>query len=146
MTIRTLKDSDTFSSSFDYNEKTKHALVEFSARAKDGEPRHAMKCDLDYSTLSHVELVELANRSVVIDLQRQWRVLAATTGSTARTVNPFARVNVKSAVVDASRKVASPVTRVAKGLTLISAKERADMLAALQLMVAEDKKVVAKKA
>jgi hypothetical protein len=37
MTIRTLKDSDTFSSSFDYNEKTKHALVEFSARAKDGE-------------------------------------------------------------------------------------------------------------
>jgi hypothetical protein len=137
MTIRTLKDSDTFSSSFDYNEKTKHALVEFSARAKDGEPRYAMKCDLDYSTLSHVELVELANRSVVIDLQRQWRVLAATKGST---VNPFARVNVKSAVVDASRRVASPATRAASALTKMSAKERADMLAALQAMVAEDKK------
>lgn len=140
MTIRTIKDGDTFSASFDFNEKTGHAAATFSVRPSDKEPRHVLSCDIDYSKLSKSELVELANRSVVIDLQRQWRVLAATKGNTARTVNPFARVDVKTAIVDAARKSATPAQRASNALTKMSAKERADMLAALQAMVAADKK------
>ena len=134
MTIRTLKDTDTFSTSFNYDATKKHATVEFSVRASEKEPRHAMKCDFDYSTLSQAELVELANRAVVIDLQRQWRVLAATKGSTARTVNPFAKVNVKAAIVDAARKSADPKTKAFNALNKLSDSERAALLAELQAM------------
>lgn len=132
MSIRTIKDTDTFSSTFDYDAKSKHATVEFSVRAKDGEPRHVLKCDIDYSGLSQVELVELAQRGVTIDLQRQWRVLAATKGSTARTANPFAKVNVKAAIVDASRKVATPMSRAMSALAKMTAKEKEELLKALQ--------------
>lgn len=134
MTIRTIKDTDTFSSTFVYDPKTKHAAVSFSCRAKEGDPRHVLTCDIDYSTCSQAEIMELANRTVVIDLQRQWRVLAATKGSTARTVNPFAKVNVKTAVVDATRKSATPATKVMANLVKLSAKELADLEAQIAAM------------
>lgn len=144
MTIRTLKNDETFSSKFDYNEKTGHVLCAFTVRPSEKELRHVLECDVDYSKLSKPELIELAHRGVVIDLQRNWRTLAATKGNTVRTVNPFAKVDVKSAVVDASRKVATPITRASSAISKMTAKERADMLAMLQAAVAADKKPASK--
>jgi alkyl hydroperoxide reductase subunit AhpC len=140
MSIRTIKDTETFSPTATYVPATKLMTATFSVRPSDKEPRHVLSCVIDYSKLSPTELVELAHRSVVIDLQRQWRVLASVKGNTARTVNPFARVDVKSAIVDAARKVATPAARASNALTKMSAKERADLLAALQSMVASDKR------
>ena len=132
MTIKTIKDTETFSSTFEFDPKTKHAQVAFSVRAKEGDPRHVLTCDIDYSKCSQAEIMELAQRAVTIDLQRQWRVLAATKGSTAKTVNPFAKVDVKTAVIDATRKAATPMSRAMSALSKMSAAEKAELLKALQ--------------
>ena len=100
----------------------KKAVVNWSVKA-DGEkttPRYMLTSTFDFSGCSDAEILSLALKSVVIEAQRQWRDLANTKGSTATTVNPFATVNVKSAIVDATRRTADPVARataMAKKLT-----------------------------
>lgn len=129
--IKLLKSDETFSTGhvFDAAKKTDH--VTFSVRATEKGPRYALTSTLDFSACSPEEILELAARTCVIDLQRQWRVIANTKGSTATTVNPFQRVNVKTAIVDNSRKTASPVSKAANAVNKLSEAEKRALIAEL---------------
>lgn len=140
MTIRVLKSNESFSPQVKITGKK--AQVQWSVKKDKSEksPRFAIATELDFSAVSAEELMTLAIRPVVIELQRQWRELAATKGSTATTVNPFKTVNVKTAIVDATRKTADPVARAKAAMSKLSDKERAAILAAFQASVQAGKK------
>jgi len=106
---------------------------------KDAKFRYELTCSLDFGTCSAEEILELATRSAWIDIQRQWRELAGTKGSTATTVNPFAKVNVKTAIVDATRKSGprDPKVTAANALAKLSPAERAALIAQFAQMQPE---------
>lgn len=130
--IKLLKTDETFSPShvFDAAKKTDNAS--FAVRATESAPRYALTSLLDFSACTQEEILEMAARTCIIDLQRQWRVLANTKGSTATTANPFARVNVKTAIVDAGRKSATPVSKAANAVNKLSDAEKKALIAELQ--------------
>lgn len=127
MTIRELKKDETFSTTLTINGKIVNAT--WSVRKNEDGPRYAVTSKFDFGAVSTTELYELAMRSVIIDVQRQWRILANAKGSTATRVNPFATVNVKTAVIDAGRKTADPKTRASNLLAKLSEAERKAVLA-----------------
>lgn len=129
MTIREMKNDETFTASTTVNGKTVDAT--WSVRANENGPRYAVTSKFDFSGCSQAEILELAMRSVVIDVQRQWRILAASKGSTARTVNPFKAVNVKTAIVDAPRKSAPANVKAANLFAKMSAAEQKAFLASI---------------
>lgn len=130
MTIRVLKSDETFSPSATVSGKK--VAVKWTVKKDKNEksPRYVVETTLDFSGVSQDELTLLAVRPIVIELQRQWRELATAKGSTATTVNPFASVNVKSAIVDATRRTADPAARAKSLLAKLSPAERKAIMAA----------------
>lgn len=131
MTIRLIKSDETFSTTCNVDTAKKTVTATYGVRKTDKSPRYALTSAFDFSGVSQAELLELAIRGVIIDTQRQWRVLANAANSTAERVNPFASVNVKTAIIDASRKTADPVTKAVNALNKLSPAERAAILKAL---------------
>lgn len=111
MSIRQLKNGETFSPDVKINGKK--AVVTWSVKKDKDEksPRYVIVTELDFTGVSPADMMKLAIRPVTIELQRQWREAAAVKGSTATTVNPFVTVNVQNAVVNAARRTADPVAR-----------------------------------
>lgn len=143
--IKLLKSDETFSPSHVFDAVKNTDNVSFAVRATESAPRYALTSTLDFSACSKEEILELAARTVIIDLQRQWRVLANTKGSTATTVNPFAKVNVKTSIVDAGRKSATPVSKAVNALNKLSDAEREAIIRELQAPSTSKAPVAAKK-
>jgi hypothetical protein len=124
MSIRSLKNDEKFSASFTYDPATKVATVVWSCRRSEKDPRYAFTSQLDFSNVGEADMAELASPTAIIALQRRWRVLANSNLENATTVNPFAKVNVKSAIVDVERKgfgpAKPPVERARKELAKVT--------------------------
>lgn len=148
MTISIIKSNDTFSAKFSYVPATKAANVTFSCRRDEKSDRYALTSVIDFSGCSQAEIIELATRTVVIDLQRQWRVLAASNLANATRANPFSKVNVKAAIVDATRKTATPIAKAKSAASKLTDAEKRAMIAELEasLKPAVPAKVAASKA
>lgn len=132
MSIRKMTKDETFSGSVNVQPGNKIVVAKFSARKSDKGERFELLCKLDFTACSQIDILELATRTCVIDLQRQWRVAANAPNSKAMTVNPFATVNVKTAIVDTTRSSGTPTQRAVSALNKLNDKERDEMLALLQ--------------
>lgn len=131
MSIRVIKSDETFSGSTVVQPGGKIVNAKFSARKSDKGDRYELNCKLDFSSCSPTDILELATRTCVIDLQRQWRVAANAPNSKATSTNPFAAVNVKTAIVDATRATGTPMQRAVSALGKLSAAEREAILKSL---------------
>jgi hypothetical protein len=96
---------------------------------KDSPDRYAVESTLDFSNCSQDEILEMASRTVVIDLQRQWRTLAKSNLANATKPGTFGTIDVKRDVVEATRKAADPTTKVVSVLDKMSDAEREALLA-----------------
>lgn len=128
MTITKISKDATFSPSTVVQPDNKHVHAKFSARKSDQGDRFELVCNLDFSDCSQSDILELATKTCVIDLQRQWRVAANVPNSTATTRNPFATVNVKTAIVESTRTTGTPMQRAVSALGKLSPAERAAIL------------------
>lgn len=127
MTIRKLSTDEKLSNSTSSNGKTVKAV--FGVRASEAsQTRFALTCELDFSNVSMEELMQLASKSVIIDVQRQWRV-AHIDDKQEPTKNEFAKVDVKKQIIDATRKSADPLAKVKAALGGMSPEAIAALLA-----------------
>lgn len=136
MTITKIAKDATFSASTTVMPGGKAVGVTFSARKSENSDRYAVTSQLDFSECSQSDILELATKTCIIDLQRQWRVLANAPNSTATTRNPFEKVNVKKAIVESTRSTGTPVQRATSALAKLSPTERAAIMKALQAEMA----------
>lgn len=127
MTIRKIATDETFSASTVVQPGGKTVHAKFSVRKTENDPRFELLCKLDFSTCSQTDILELATKICVIDLQRQYRVRANSTGHDYNH-NPFALVNVKSAIVENTRSTGTPMQRAVSSMTKLSAAERAEII------------------
>ena len=126
--IRKLAKDEAASTKMEVRGKTVSAV--FSARKdKDAADRYSIETELNFGNCSNEEILELAARIVLIDLQRQWRAVAKGNMSAATKDGTFAKVDVKTEVVDAARKGADPTTKVVNVLDKMSDAERNAILA-----------------
>lgn len=132
---------ETFSKSCTVTGKV--AAVNFSFKPADtaDAPRYAVTANIDFANVKEVELIELACRPVIIDIQRKMRVGYAAGGlKRAETLNDntWKHVSVREMLdAETTRTAAPPVAIVKRNLDKLSAAERKEMIAAL---VALDKK------
>lgn len=131
MTIRILKSTDQFSPSVKVTGKKVDATWSVKKDKNEKSPRFAIATQFDFSACSNEEIISLAMKAVVIEVQRQWRDMANTKGSQVTTVNPFKTVNVKTAIIDATRRTASPMAKVSSLLNKLSPAERKALIASL---------------
>ena len=96
---------------------------------KDAADRYSVQSTLDFSNCSQDEILEMAARTIVIDLQRQWRTLAKNNLANATKAGTFASINVKQDVVEAARKATDPAIKVVSALDKMSDAEREAVLA-----------------
>lgn len=143
MTITKISKDATFSPSTVVQPDNKHVHAKFSARKSDQGDRYELVCNLDFSACSQSDILELATKTCVIDLQRQWRVAATAPNSTATTRNPFAMVNVKTAIVEATRTTGTPMQRAISAFGKLSASERAAIIKSLNAETAQPAKKTA---
>lgn len=127
MTIRKLSTDEKLSTSTSIKDTT--CTATFGVRASEASTtRFALTCKLDFSGCSREELIALASKSVIIDVQRQWRV-AHIDDKTDPKSNEFATVDVKKSIVDATRKTADPMAKVKSALSGMSPEAVAALLA-----------------
>lgn len=127
MTIRKIATDETFSASTTVQPGGKIVNAKFSVRKTENDPRFELVCKLDFSACSATDILELATKTCVIDLQRQYRIRANTPNHNI-TVNPFAAVNVKSAIVDATRSTGTPMQRASSSMLKLNRQEQIDVL------------------
>lgn len=132
MSIRKIATDETFSGSTVIQPGGKIVAAKFSVRKSETSDRYELNCKLDFSACSQTDLLELATRTCVIDLQRQWRVAANVPNSTAMKTNPFAAVNVKTAIVETTRSTGTPMQRAVSAMNKLSTAERSAMLKMLE--------------
>lgn len=140
MTITKIAKDATFSGSTTVMPGGKNVTAKFSVRKSENSDRYELTSNLDFSTCSQSDILELATKTCIIDLQRQWRVQANSPNSKATIINPFQKVNVKSAIVDATRSTGTPVQRAASALSKLSTAERKAIMAALMAELEPAKK------
>lgn len=133
MTIRKINKDETFSTFSEISENGKVATVKFAVMAnKDAGERYELASKLDFSKCSPAEITALAVRSVIIEVQRMWRVAAHSNIRNATKENPFPVVDVKTAIVDNVRKSASPAQKVRSAIEKLPADQREALLNALR--------------
>lgn len=125
--IRKLSSTEKFSSSQVLADKLN--TVTFAVRPeKDSQSNYALTCALDFSTVTNEELITLATRAIVIDLQRKWRVSHAG-DKTEPTTNEFATVDVHKMITETTKgKPANPAAKAKKALDLLSPEARKALL------------------
>ena len=92
--------------------------------------RYALETTFDFAGVSQSELIEMACKSLIVDRQRAWRVLAASNKKEATDNNPYATVAVRE-LLDAPRTRTNqpPVSKAAKLFEGMSAAEKAEFMA-----------------
>ena len=96
---------------------------------KDSADRYAVQSIVDFTNCSQDEIIEMASRTIVIDLQRQWRTLAKSNLANATKPGTFATIDVKRDVLEATRRATDPATKVVSALDKMSDAEREALLA-----------------
>lgn len=130
MSIRKLNKDEKLSNSTSIVNSTATAVFKVR-RSESSDEAFVLTCKLDFSTCSQDEILALATRTAIIDIQRQWRVAHVTEKGDPKS-NEFATVNVKSQVVDSQRKTADPLAKAKSLLDKLSPTERAALLASLK--------------
>lgn len=125
--IRKLSATEKFSASQVINGKAN--TVSFAVRPeKDSQANYVLTCALDFSSVTDDELITLATRAIVIDLQRKWRVAHAG-DKTEPTTNEFATVDVHKMLTETTKgKPANPAAKAKKALDLLSPEARKALL------------------
>ena len=103
--------------------------------SKTATDQYKIPAALDFANCSQEEILRLAARTVVIDLQRKFRSdIQGDTESKKRAMDAatWAKVDVKSSIVDAARRAADPVAKVRNSIAKLDDATRRALLAELQ--------------
>lgn len=125
--MRMLGADETFSPVMTVDPKTRRVTCAFTVRASETGPRFVVNTVLDWADVAADVMLQWASRPVVIDAQRQFRVMHAT--DAARALNPktWAQLNVQSDVIDRERNPVDPFARAKSAVSRLTAAQRAEL-------------------
>lgn len=129
--IRKIKDDEKFSPSVDVKESI--ATCTYAVRQNESAgDRYALTTAFDFTNVTPEEVIELACKTLIVDRQRAWRVLAASNKKEATDKNPYALQSVRE-LLDAprTRSAAPAITKAKKLVADMSPEDRAALLAML---------------
>jgi len=136
MSVRQIVKDEKFSTSAKVDGKKVRAIFACKQNETTG-TRYAVTSTLDFNGVSAEDILTLATRSVIIDLQRQWRVKANVDLKTATNPQFMSNVDVQKQVVEsAPRKSAEPVSTAKSKFMKLSHAEQVAFLAEMNARVA----------
>lgn len=131
--IRKLSKDETATTSLTVSGRLANAKF-YVKPSKASSDQYEIAAAIDFAKCSPEEILRLAARTVVIDLQRRFRSdIAGDADSKKRAMDQatWDAVDVKSAIVDAARRSADPVAKARKSLEKLDDATRAALLAEL---------------
>lgn len=131
MSIRVIKKDEVFSGTSSVVGKVVSATFAVRQNENAGE-RYALTSRFDFTGVTEAELMVMATKGLIVDTQRNWRVLAASDAKKATSSNPYELVKVRGLLDSPKTRSAAPATVKAKKLIDgMSEAERAALLAML---------------
>lgn len=105
-----------------------HLECRFAVRQNESSgTRYQVVSTVDFTDVTAEEMMALASRTIVIDAQRQFRVLAAENLNEATKPDAWAKISVRE-FLDRDRKDVDPKTRALNAMKKLSPEERAAIL------------------
>jgi hypothetical protein len=133
--LRLIGGDETFSPATDCSENA--AVCKYAVRPVENGPRFEINAKLDFTNCSREEIIAMAAKTAIIDLQRQFRVgYAGSKRDEAMNPATWAVVDVKKQIIDTTRapKSADPVKTVRSALDKMTPEARKALLAELAAM------------
>jgi hypothetical protein len=131
-----LKDPFSAKQTYDAERDVTFCTVAVRPSAADNAPRFVVDFSLNWENVSEEEIKELAARTLVIDVQRNFRVAYQKDRGTAS--EKIERSWSVREMLDASRPKSDPVSKVLGVLNKLSVEERKAILAKLQASSSEE--------